>query len=229
MNPKEKLQQKCKKKRWWRDCMTLNSRRSQYTHLDFLWPSSTSPSTSETSLMKTSSPSLSPGMMIEVNSRSNHSFAHRVRFLFFQCQLAVEYAIGAGAVADMVVTVTPQLWKQKIIGLNNQIRGKVWPAERVSQNIFWSGSDMRVSTMFYNFLVFQQQQVLHLSSRCRILTQSSTTGQQSMCTSRIPQSLRQMDFFCFARLIACLLRLGSEGQLFLTKRISTFRFPKISW
>jgi hypothetical protein len=58
-------------------------------YFDFLCPNSTSPSTSLTSEMDTDSPSFSPLMTMDVNSRSNHSFAHRVTFLFFQCQFAV--------------------------------------------------------------------------------------------------------------------------------------------
>jgi hypothetical protein len=39
--------------------------------------------------MDTDSPFFSPLMTMDINSRSNHSFAHRVTFLFFQCQFAV--------------------------------------------------------------------------------------------------------------------------------------------
>jgi hypothetical protein len=39
--------------------------------------------------MDTDSPSVSPLIVMDVNSRSNHSFAQRVTFLFFQCQFAV--------------------------------------------------------------------------------------------------------------------------------------------
>jgi len=52
-----------------------------------------SPSTSLTSDIDNNSPWVSPLIVMDVNSRSNHSFAHRVTFLFFQCQFAVERGI----------------------------------------------------------------------------------------------------------------------------------------
>ena len=63
---------------------------SSETYLDFLWPSSISPSTSVTFEIETTSCSLSPVMLRAGSSRSNHSLPHCVMFLFFQCQLAVE-------------------------------------------------------------------------------------------------------------------------------------------
>lgn len=69
--------------------MEGNGMNVKLTHLDFLCPSSISPSTSVTFEIEATSP-LSPETVTVVSSRSNHSVPHRVIFLFFQCQLAVE-------------------------------------------------------------------------------------------------------------------------------------------
>lgn len=63
------------------------------TYFDFLRPSSTSPSTSVTRSTETTAPS-DPSTLMVTSSRSNHSLAHGVTVLFFQCQFAVLYAMG---------------------------------------------------------------------------------------------------------------------------------------
>ncbi len=61
----------------------------EITYLDFLWPTSTSPSTSFTAEIEATSPML-PETDMTVSSRLSHSSPHLVMFLFFQCQFAVE-------------------------------------------------------------------------------------------------------------------------------------------
>lgn len=71
---------------------------AENTYLDFLCPSSTSPSTEVTLEIDALSPSLSPVTVRAVSSRDSHSLAQGVTFLFFQCQLAVE---GGKAIVNL--------------------------------------------------------------------------------------------------------------------------------
>lgn len=82
--------------------MKWQGNRVMFTYFDLRWPSSISPSTSMTWVIDTISPTLSPAIVMLVNSRSIHSFPQLVIFLFFQCQLAVENAIGGAAAVDIV-------------------------------------------------------------------------------------------------------------------------------
>src|ERR1700679_3507511 len=68
------------------------------TYFDFLRPTSTSPSTETTRSTETTAPS-DPSTCMVTSSRSNHSLAHGVTVLFFQCLFAVLYAMG---VKDML-------------------------------------------------------------------------------------------------------------------------------
>ena len=76
----------------------------EHTYFDFLRPSSTSPSTETTCSTEMTAPS-DPSTCMVISSRSNHSLAHGVTVLFFQCQFAVLYAMG---VTDMLKVETNQ-------------------------------------------------------------------------------------------------------------------------
>ena len=131
-----------------------------WTDFDFLCPNSTSPSTSLTSEMDTDSLSDPPLITMDVNSRSNHSVAHRVTFLFFQCQFAVVRDIdilGETAVprscqssrrihnAIALTKATSTIWDERRYGIGRL----TWVEKKTRQNLVYLLSLLGSRTFYW--------------------------------------------------------------------------------